>query len=80
MRDEPSTTVQDPLVTEHQEPGFELSLFRIKLLDRPKNIEKYLLHCIFGFCSIAQDASRNGEEQRTMPFEEHGQSIGSATL
>jgi hypothetical protein len=26
-------------------------------------------HCIFGFGPIAQDASRDGEEQWTMPFE-----------
>jgi hypothetical protein len=78
--DETSTTVQDPLISEHQEPGFEFSLFRIKLVDRSKDIEEYLLDCIFGFCSIAQDAPCNGEEQRAMPFEEHGQSIGSATL
>jgi hypothetical protein len=79
-RDETSTTVQNPLITEHQEPGLEFSLVRIKLVDRPKDIEEYLLDCIFGFCSIAQDAPCDGEKQRTMPLKEHGQSIGSAIL
>jgi hypothetical protein len=77
---EPSPAIQNPLVTEHEEPGFELSLIRIVLLDRSEDIEKNLLDCIFGFGSIAQDAPGDSKEERTVPFEQLGQSIGHSTL
>jgi hypothetical protein len=58
---ERSAVVEDPVVSKHKQPGFEGSLFRIELLDGTKDIKEYLLHRVFSFGIIPQDAARNSE-------------------
>jgi hypothetical protein len=75
LRDQSTTAIENPLVREHEKPRLELSFFRIELLDRPKDIKKDLLDCIFGVRAIAQDASCYSEQAWAVPFEQHRQSV-----
>jgi hypothetical protein len=52
-----------------EEPGLEASAVGIELIYRFEDIQEDSLDCFFCFPIIAQDGTRNTEDQRTVPFE-----------
>ena len=75
-----ATAIESSMVGKHQQPGFEVSLLGIKLMDRAKHIQENLLHRILSLGIIPQHPARNSKHQGTVTLKQDCQRLCISTL
>jgi hypothetical protein len=68
-------SVEAPVSSALQNPVLHAAMRRIELAGLPINFQEDILHQVFGFPAVPQDAVSHAENQATVPIEENRQGV-----